>query len=105
MGHFLEFIAATGMLLQPLKRLTGINEWLQKGLAACESVFGLIDEPPEEDRGTVELDRARGAIRFENVSLTYKTGSRPALDGRHARRSSPARRWRWSARRAAASRA
>jgi len=78
-GHFLEFIAATGMLLQPLKRLTGINEWLQKGLAACESVFGLVDEPPEDDRGTVEIDRAKGAIRFEHVTLTYKTGSRPAL--------------------------
>src|SRR4029077_2886910 len=49
-GHFVEFIAATGMLLQPLKRLTGINEQLQKGLAACESVFGLVDETPEDDR-------------------------------------------------------
>jgi len=79
-GKFLEFLAATGMLLQPLKRLTGINEWLQKGLAACESVFALIDEEPEEDRGTVKLERATGAIRFEDVSLSYKTGSRPALD-------------------------
>ncbi|HET9576414.1 MAG TPA: ABC transporter transmembrane domain-containing protein, partial [Usitatibacter sp.] len=52
-GHFIEFIAATGMLLQPLKRLTGINEHIQKGLAACESVFGLVDEQPEDDRGTV----------------------------------------------------
>ena len=80
-GGFIEFIAATGMLLQPLKRLTGINEQLQKGLAACESVFGLIDEAPEEDRGTVELARARGAIRFEDVSMTYRGASRPALAG------------------------
>jgi subfamily B ATP-binding cassette protein MsbA len=78
-GHFIEFIAATGMLLQPLKRLTGINEQLQKGLAACESVFGLVDEAPEEDRGTVSIARAHGAIRFESVSLTYPGGSRPAL--------------------------
>jgi subfamily B ATP-binding cassette protein MsbA len=78
-GHFIEFIAATGMLLQPLKRLTGINEQLQKGLAACESVFGLVDEAPEEDRGTVSIARAQGAIRFEAVSLTYHGGSRPAL--------------------------
>ena len=33
-GHFIEFIAATGLLLQPLKRLTGVNEHLQRGLAA-----------------------------------------------------------------------
>ncbi len=78
-GRFIEFIAATGMLLQPLKRLTGINEQLQKGLAACESVFGLVDEKPEDDNGTVEIARARGAIRFELVSLAYHGGSRPAL--------------------------
>jgi len=79
-GSFIEFIAATGMLLQPLKRLTGVNEHIQRGLAASESVFGLIDESGEEDLGTVVLDRARGAVRFDNVSLTYKTASRPALD-------------------------
>ena len=79
-GHFIEFIAAVGMLLQPLKRLTGVNEHIQRGLAAAESVFGVIDEPPEEDRGTVTLDRARGAIRFDHVSLTYRGASRPALE-------------------------
>jgi subfamily B ATP-binding cassette protein MsbA len=78
-GRFIEFIAATAMLLQPLKRLTGINEQLQKGLAACESVFGLVDEQPEEDRGTVGIERARGAIRFQEVTLTYAGASRPAL--------------------------
>jgi subfamily B ATP-binding cassette protein MsbA len=80
-GHFIEFIAATGLLLQPLKRLTGINEQLQRGLAACESVFGLIDAVAEEDHGTVELERARGAIRFDNVSLSYLGGTRSALRG------------------------
>jgi subfamily B ATP-binding cassette protein MsbA len=79
-GSFIEFIAATGMLLQPLKRLTGVNEHVQKGLAASESVFGLIDEAGEDDRGTITLERAKGAIRFEDVSLTYRNASRPALD-------------------------
>jgi subfamily B ATP-binding cassette protein MsbA len=79
-GGFIEFIAATAMLLQPLKRLTGINEHLQRGLAACESVFSLVDEAPEEDRGTVALERSKGAIRFHGVSLTYPAASRPALD-------------------------
>src|SRR5258707_13854383 len=78
-GRFIEFIAATGMLLEPLKRRTGINEQLQKGLAACESVFGLVDEKPEDDNGTVEIARARGAIRFDRVSLAYHDGARPAL--------------------------
>ena len=79
-GSFIEFIAATGMLLQPLKRLTGVNEHIQKGLAAAESVFGLIDEPAEEDRGTVALGRARGAVRIDDVSLSYRGAARPALE-------------------------
>ncbi|HET7401148.1 MAG TPA: lipid A export permease/ATP-binding protein MsbA [Usitatibacter sp.] len=79
-GGFLKFIAATGMLLQPLKRLTGVNEHVQKGLAAAESVFGIMDEADEDDRGTTALDRARGAIGLEAVTLTYRGASRPALD-------------------------
>ena len=78
-GHFIEFIAAVGLLLQPLKRLTGVNEHVQRGLASCESVFGLIDEPPEEDRGTVVLERAKGHIRFDDVTLRYRGAARPAL--------------------------
>jgi subfamily B ATP-binding cassette protein MsbA len=79
-GGFVEFIAATGMLLQPLKRLTGVNEHIQRGLAACESVFGVIDETAEDDRGTVVLDRARGHLRLEEVTLAYRSASRAALD-------------------------
>ncbi|MDQ3025911.1 MAG: lipid A export permease/ATP-binding protein MsbA [Pseudomonadota bacterium] len=79
-GSFIEFIAATGMLLQPLKRLTGVNEHIQRGLAAAESVFGLIDEPAEEDRGTVTLGRARGAVRIDDVSLAYRGAARAALE-------------------------
>jgi len=79
-GHFIEFIGAMGLLLQPLKRLTGVNEHLQRGLAACESVFDLIDAPAEDDRGTVQIDRAKGAIKLERVSLSYASGTRPALE-------------------------
>jgi subfamily B ATP-binding cassette protein MsbA len=79
-GKFVEFIAATGMLLQPIKRLTGVNEHLQRGLAAAESVFGVIDEKPEDDRGTVDLARSKGEIRYEDVTLSYKSGTRPALE-------------------------
>jgi len=78
-GGFIEFLAATAMLLQPLKRLTGVNEHIQRGLAACESVFGLIDEAPEDDRGTTVLERATGAVRLEDVTLAYGGASAPAL--------------------------
>ena len=78
-GEFASFITAMLMLLAPLKHLTEINAPLQRGLAAAESVFGLIDAPAEEDRGTVTLARARGEITFDNVSFTYPTRNVPAL--------------------------
>jgi len=70
-GGFVSFIMAMLMLTTPLKRLTSINEYLQKGLAAAESIFELLDEGGEEDRGTIELGRARGELRFEQVSFRY----------------------------------
>jgi subfamily B ATP-binding cassette protein MsbA len=80
-GSFASFITAMLMLLAPLKRLTEVNAALQRGLGAAESVFGLIDMPVEEDRGTVTLERARGELAFENVRFTYHSRSQPALDG------------------------
>ncbi|HUF19831.1 MAG TPA: lipid A export permease/ATP-binding protein MsbA [Burkholderiales bacterium] len=78
-GTFVSFLAATLMLTAPLKRLTSVTEHLQRGLAAAESVFALIDEMPERDVGTVNLPRANGAIRFENVVFQYPRTDRPAL--------------------------
>jgi subfamily B ATP-binding cassette protein MsbA len=78
-GSFVSFIAAMLLILAPLKRLTGVTEHIQRGLSAAESVFGLIDETPEDDRGTVELGRARGELRFEAVTFRYPAAERPAL--------------------------
>jgi subfamily B ATP-binding cassette protein MsbA len=80
-GEFASFMIAMLMLLAPLKRLTDINAPLQRGLAAAESVFGMIDAPVEADRGTVKLGRARGEVRYEGVSFTYPTRTEPALAG------------------------
>ena len=80
-GEFASFMTAMLMLLAPLKRLTEVNAPLQRGLAAAESVFGLIDAPTEEDQGTHLLGRARGEVVFEDVSFTYPTRSEPALSG------------------------
>ena len=78
-GSFVSFMTATLMLLSPLKRLTGVNASLQRGLAAAESVFSFIDEAPEEDGGTRSLGRAQGRIEFEHLSFSYPNTARPAL--------------------------
>ena len=80
-GEFAAFVAGMLMLTAPLKRVTDINEYLQKGLAAAESVFQLIDQEPEPDRGTVVVGRARGEVRFEGVTFSYGDSIRPALEG------------------------
>jgi ATP-binding cassette, subfamily B, bacterial MsbA len=80
-GEFAGFITGMLLLTAPLKRITDINEYLQKGLAASESIFKLIDEEAEPDQGTVDMGRARGEIRFEKVSFTYAGSERPALAG------------------------
>jgi subfamily B ATP-binding cassette protein MsbA len=78
-GSFVSFMTATLMLLAPLKHLTGVNASLQRGLAAAESVFSIIDEPPEEDKGTQSIGRAQGRIEFEHLSFSYPNATRPAL--------------------------
>ncbi len=78
-GEFVSFITAMLMLFAPIKHLSEVNAALQRGLAAAESVFGMIDTPIEEDRGTVMLARARGEIAYAAVGFTYPSRTEPAL--------------------------
>jgi subfamily B ATP-binding cassette protein MsbA len=79
-GSFVSFITAMLMLLAPIKRLTGVSESLQRGLASAEIVFQTLDQTPEADHGTIELPRARGQLEFRDVSLRYDADGRLALD-------------------------
>jgi subfamily B ATP-binding cassette protein MsbA len=78
-GGFLSFIVAMMMLTAPIKRMTGVSEFLQRGLAASESVFELLDTPGEINTGKVTIGRADGRIGFEHVSLSYHQDDRFAL--------------------------
>ena len=78
-GGFVSYFAAMAMLFSPLKRLTGINGPLQRGLAAASSVFALMDATTEPDAGTIILKQARGRIDFKQVSFAYHPGAKPVL--------------------------
>jgi ATP-binding cassette, subfamily B, bacterial MsbA len=80
-GGFVAFLGAMLMLLAPIKRLTNISQTLQRGLAACESLFGLIDERREVDTGTRTIERARGRIDLRGVRFRYRGAEREALAG------------------------
>ena len=71
-GGFVSLFGAMAMLLAPIKRLTKVNEQMQRGLAAAESIFALLDEPPEPDRGTRAIGRAVGRVSFRAVSHRYR---------------------------------
>jgi subfamily B ATP-binding cassette protein MsbA len=78
-GGFISFIAAMMMLTAPIKRLTGVSEHLQRGLAASESVFELLDTPGEPNTGEETIGRANGRIAFEHVNFSYQQDDRLAL--------------------------
>ena len=78
-GGFVSFIMAMLMLTAPLKRLTGVSEYLQRGLAAAESVFTLLDTAGETDSGTQTIGRVRGELLFDHVQFAYGTDGRLAL--------------------------
>ena len=78
-GVFLAVLTAMGAMLASLKRLTTVQSNIQRGIAAAEDIFAVIDLPPERDDGTVELARARGELRFVEVSLVYPRNGVEAL--------------------------
>ncbi len=78
-GGFASFITAMLMLLTPLKHLAEINGPLQRGLAAAENVFGLIDAAPERTGGKTLTGRATGRLEFASVGFAYPGQERAAL--------------------------
>ena len=80
-GAFMQLIMAMAGLLPSLKRLTGIQSSIQRGVAAAEDLFEIIDTPPEEDKGRLSFERSRGDIQFRGVQMRYHGATRPALRG------------------------
>lgn len=69
-GAFISYIAAAGLLSKPVRSLTDVNQKLQKGIAAGESIFALLDEPEEVDTGLISIGLS-GAITLDQVNLVY----------------------------------
>jgi len=78
-GGFVSFFGAMALLLSPLKRLSNVNEQLQRGLAAAQSVFEFLDASEEVDAGTQTIGRAQGHLHFEQIRFSYPGTDRAAL--------------------------
>lgn len=77
-GKFMSFFTAMLLLLQSARPLASINAPLQRGIAASESVFELLDIEEETDGGVKLLERVKGNVEFKNVTFGYDS-ARPVL--------------------------
>ena len=80
-GIFMSVLAAMVACIPPLKRLTKMHVVIEKGLAAADSIFTVLDTPGEPDTGQHDPERVRGEIVFESVDFQYPGAERPILSG------------------------
>ncbi|WP_294901992.1 lipid A ABC transporter ATP-binding protein/permease MsbA [Tatumella sp. UBA2305] len=66
-------------LMRPLKSLTNVNAQFQRGMAACQTLFTILDSEQEVDTGTRVVERAEGDIEFRHVTFSYPGREIPAL--------------------------
>ncbi|MCU7937903.1 MAG: lipid A export permease/ATP-binding protein MsbA [gamma proteobacterium symbiont of Bathyaustriella thionipta] len=70
-AEFISYIVAAGLLPKPIRQLSEVNSTIQKGIAAAESVFTILDEESEQDNGTYEAEVVQGRLEFKQVQFTY----------------------------------
>ncbi len=70
-GSFMSFFGAMMLMLQPIRRITNVNAILQRGMAASSSLFEIIDEPSESERGLESPEICSGKIEFKDVNFSY----------------------------------
>lgn len=78
-GAFITVITCMTMLLRPLKLLTTVNSDFQNGMAACVSIYSVLDQDKEKDTGTRTIKKAQGTLSFEQVDFSYAKGEKNAL--------------------------
>jgi len=80
-GTFTAIFTAMITIIPPLKRLTTVQSQMQKGIAAADSIFQLLDTEAEKDGGSYRVERVNGDIEFRDVSFRYGAEGRPVLSG------------------------
>ncbi len=79
-GSFIAFITAMLAILPSLRRLTNVLEMVQRGVAAADSIFEILDRQGETDHGDETISKLRGAVDYRNVSMSYDESGQAALD-------------------------
>lgn len=75
-GGFVAFVTALILIISPLKHLADLNQPLQRGIAAADMIFTLMDQPIEEDQtrqsGAIRISKSKGDLEFKNVQFSYQ---------------------------------
>ncbi len=80
-GQFISFFGAMMLMLQPVRRITNVNATLQRGVAAADSLFAVMDEEDEVDTGTRVAENIVGKVEFRDAHFTYGEEGTAVLDG------------------------
>lgn len=79
-GSFTVVFSSMLAMMRPLKSLTNVNSQFQRGMAACQTLFAILDLEPEKDNGTYHAEPAKGELEFKNVSFAYQGKDELALN-------------------------
>ena len=79
-GSFTVVFSSMLAMMRPLKSLTNVNSQFQRGMAACQTLFAILDLEPEKDNGTYQAEPAKGVLEFKNVSFAYQGKEELALN-------------------------
>lgn len=79
-GTFVVIVSSMMALMKPIKSVTQLNNDIQKGITASSSLFAIIDLENAVDNGSHEVQRAKGDIAINEITFTYPTAEKPALD-------------------------
>ncbi|HHF5788221.1 TPA: lipid A ABC transporter ATP-binding protein/permease MsbA [Haemophilus influenzae] len=79
-GSFTVVFSSMLAMMRPLKSLTNVNSQFQRGMAACQTLFAILDLEPEKDNGTYKAEPAKGELEFKNVSFAYQGKDELALN-------------------------
>jgi subfamily B ATP-binding cassette protein MsbA len=79
-GQFISFFSAMMLTLQPVRRITNVNAVIQRGVAAGQSLFEVIDEADEIDTGSIVLEKVRGRVEYRDVSFAYGENNSSVLE-------------------------
>ena len=79
-GSFTVVFSSMLAMMRPLKSLTNVNSQFQRGMAACQTLFAILDLETEKDNGTYKAEPAKGDLEFKNVSFAYEGKEEKALN-------------------------